>query len=235
MSTPEAHIPENSLFPDQQGACDAGSCARDRIFDAARKLFYKFGIRGVSVDAIAAEADTTKVTLYRVFESKEDLVVKVLEDQSKRYWSWWDSVIGQHQGDARAQLEALFATFRDKLARLGADRGCPLSNASVESVEENHPARAIIHAHKAELTRRLRALCREMGARQPDVLGDSLSLLLIGTLTAQIGGDAKEQVASIYDAAMALVDSPALGVARAKAKGAEPRARRARTRPRPVE
>ena len=96
MSTPETRIPENSPFPDQRSTCDAGSCARDRIFDAARKLFYKFGIRGVSVDAIAAEADTTKVTLYRVFDSKEDLVVKVLEDQSKRFWSWWDSVIAQH-------------------------------------------------------------------------------------------------------------------------------------------
>jgi AcrR family transcriptional regulator len=218
MSTPETRVPENSPFPDQRSTCDAASCARDRIFDAARKLFYKYGIRGVSVDAIAAEADTTKVTLYRVFESKEDLVVKVLEDQSKRFWSWWDSVIAQHEGDARAQLDALFANIRDKLALLGADRGCPLSNASVEIVEEDHPARAIIRAHKAELTRRLRALCRAMGARQPDVLGDSLSLLLMGTFSARIGDDASEQVASIHDAAMALLDSPALGVARAKAK-----------------
>ena len=57
-----------------------------------------------------------------------------------------------------------------------------------------------------------------MGARQPDVLGDSLSLLLMGTFSARIGDDASEQVASIHDAAMALVDSPALGVARARAK-----------------
>ncbi|HVS23826.1 MAG TPA: TetR/AcrR family transcriptional regulator [Gammaproteobacteria bacterium] len=218
MSTPKTKILPGSPFPGGVAECDAASCARDRIFEAARKLFYKYGIRGVSVDAIAAEADTTKVTLYRVFESKEDLVVKVLEDQSKRFWSWWDSVIAQHQGDARAQLDVLFANIRDKLAVLGADRGCPLSNASVEIVEEEHPARAIIRAHKAALTRRLRALCREMGARQPDVLGDSLSLLLMGTFSARIGDDASEQVASIHDAAMALLDSPALGVARAKAK-----------------
>jgi AcrR family transcriptional regulator len=216
MSTPKAKILESSPFPDGE-MCGADSCARDRIFDAARKLFYKFGIRGVSVDAIAAEADTTKVTLYRVFESKDDLVAKVLDEQKQRFWTWWDSIVARHPGDARAQLDALFAEIRDCIA-YGAERGCPLSNAAVEVVEEDHPARKIIRAHKAELTRRLRALCTEMGAREPNLLGDSLSLLLIGTMSARVGGDGKEQVASIYDAAKALIDSPALGVAPAKSK-----------------
>jgi hypothetical protein len=75
-----------------------------------------------------------------------------------------------------------------------------------------------MRAHKAELTRRLRALCRDLGAKQPDLLGDSLSLILIGALSARIGSETQEQVASIYDAAKALIDSPALGLAPAKSK-----------------
>jgi AcrR family transcriptional regulator len=216
MSTPEMKVPESSPFPDD-AKCDGESCARDRIFEAARKLFYKYGIRGVSVDSIAAEAETTKVTLYRLFESKDDLVAKVLDEQKQRFWKWWDSIVAQHDGDPRAQLDALFAEIRDCIA-YGAERGCPLSNAAVEVVEKDHPARAVMRAHKAELTRRLRGLCRDLGAKQPDLLGDSLSLILIGALSARIGSETQDQVASIYDAAKALIDSPALGVPPAKSK-----------------
>ncbi len=216
MSTPKTKIHEPSPFPND-AKCDTESCARDRIFEAARKLFYKFGIRGVSVDAIAAEADTTKVTLYRLFESKDDLVAKVLDEQKQRFWKWWDEIVAQHPGNPRAQLDALFSEIRDCIA-FGAERGCPLSNAAVEVVEKDHPARAVMRAHKAELTKRLRGLCRDLGANQPDLLGDALSLILIGALQARIGSETKEQVASIYDAAKALIDSPALGVAPAKSK-----------------
>jgi len=76
----------------------------------------------------------------------------------------------------------------------------------------------VMRAHKAELTKRLRGLCRDLGANQPALLGDALSLILIGALSAKLGSETKEQVASIYDAAKALIDSPALGVAPAKSK-----------------
>ena len=200
MSTPQNRLSSDSPFPDEK-SCDAGSCARDRIFDAAKKLFYRLGLRGVSVDAIAAEADTTKVTFYRVFESKEDLVVKVLEDQSQRFWNWWDTIIAKHEGDPRAQLDALFADIRERIAGENADRGCVLCNAAVEIVEEEHPGREVIRAHRAELAKRLRDLCR-----------DALSLLLSGMFSARIDSKAPEQFGSVYDAAKALIESPALGI-----------------------
>src|SRR4029079_18985409 len=107
MSPPDTKIHAESPFPDGSSTCTAGSCARDRIFEAARRLFYKFGIRGVTDDALAAEADTTKVTLYRVFDSKEQLICAVLEDQAKRFWKWWDSVAARHPGKPREQILAL--------------------------------------------------------------------------------------------------------------------------------
>jgi AcrR family transcriptional regulator len=211
MSTPETKISSDSPFLNED-SCVAGSCARDRIFEAAKKLFYRLGIRGVSVDAIAAEADTTKVTFYRVFESKEDLVVKVLEDKSKSFWSWWDSVIAQHEGNPRAQLDALFADVQRRIASDSADRGCLMCNSVVELVEDGHPAREVIRAHRAELASRLRGLCSELGARQPEVLGDALGLLLNGLFSARIDSKGAQQLGSLYDAAKALIESPALGV-----------------------
>jgi AcrR family transcriptional regulator len=208
MSTAEKHAHVTSPF-EQDSKCEEGACARDRIFEAAKKLFYKSGIRGVSVDAIAAEANTTKVTLYRVFSSKEELIVKVLEEQARRWSQWWDEIVARHPGEPRKQIEALFAAFRDEITGDSAERGCAMANAAVE-VEAGHPAKRLIREHKLEMARRMRELCREMGAKNPDQLGNALMLLLSGAFAARLVYDGREQIAAVCDAAKALLDS-ALG------------------------
>ncbi|MBV8030354.1 MAG: helix-turn-helix transcriptional regulator, partial [Betaproteobacteria bacterium] len=47
---------------------------RERILGAADRLFYEHGIRAVGVDAVAAEADVSKRTLYKHYPSKDALV-----------------------------------------------------------------------------------------------------------------------------------------------------------------
>jgi AcrR family transcriptional regulator len=215
MSTPELRVPESSSPFTPLAHCAAGACARDRLFSAAINLFYKQGIRAVSVDAIAAEAGTTKVTFYRVFESKDDLIVQVLQEQSKRYWQWWDAIVAEFPGQPRRQLEELIARFQSEIIGDEECRGCAVANAAVEIVDEDHPARDVIKKHKQEIAQRLRGLCREMGARQPEVLGDALGLLFSGALSARLAFDNREQVSSVSAAAAALIDSPAIGVPRA--------------------
>jgi AcrR family transcriptional regulator len=188
---------------------DANASARDRIFCAAINLFYRNGIRAVSVDAIAEEAGTTKVTFYRVFESKDDLIVQVIEEQSRRFWEWWDSIVAEHPGQPRKQLEELIVRFRDEIVGDEQCRGCAVANSAVE-IDDDHPARAVIKKHKIEIAHRFRDLCREMGARQPDVLGDALSLLYSGAFAARLSYDGREQIATVTTAAAALLDS-ALG------------------------
>jgi len=209
MSTPQKQIPVASPF-EPETKCDESACARDRIFEAAKKLFYKSGIRGVSVDAIAAEANTTKVTLYRVFSSKDELIVKVLEEQAQRWDRWWNETVARHPGKPRKQIEALFDSFRDELTSEAADRGCTMANAAVE-LEEDHPAKQVIRNHKLELGKRMRALCREMGAKHPDQLGDSLMLLFRGAFSARLVHEGREQIAVVAIAAKALLDSASLG------------------------
>ena len=212
MSTPETHSRVTPPFADNVPKCTTDSCARDRIFEAAKNLFYRYGIRGVSVDAIAAEADTTKVTLYRVFDSKEQLICAVLEDQAQRFWRWWDSVAARYPGQPREQISALFSELSDFMEQETSERGCPLTNAAVEVVEEDHPARELLRKNKAEKVRRLRELCRELGARQPEALADALMLLVNGMFSSRVTSDGTTHVATAYEAAMALVDSPSLGV-----------------------
>ena len=212
MSTTSLKVSEESHSPFTALAqCDAGACARDRLFSAAINLFYRNGIRAVSVDAIAAEAGTTKVTFYRVFESKDDLIVQVLQEQSKRFWDWWDAIVAEHPGQPRKQIEQLIERFQAEIIGDEACRGCAVANAAVEIVDEDHPARAVIKQHKLDIAKRLRDLCRQMGAKQPDILGDALSLLYSGAFSARLAFDNREQMGALSAAASALLDSP-LGV-----------------------
>jgi AcrR family transcriptional regulator len=205
MSTPAT--PKGAVPPFSAAVkCDESSCARDRIFEAARNLFYRYGIRGVSVDQIAAEASTTKVTLYRVFASKDDLIIQVLEEHKKRFWEWWDSIVSPFEGDPRKQLEALFDSLADKVCAEDAGRGCPVVNTAVEVVDDEHPAKRLIHAHNAEIASRLQALCRGMRVPDPDDLGNALTLLVVGAFGARVVFNNSHQVASVSRAAKALID-----------------------------
>jgi AcrR family transcriptional regulator len=169
---------------------------RDRIFESACELFYRDGIRAVCVDAIAAEAGSNKMSFYRNFGSKEELVTEYLQGQVQEYWDWWDAAIAPQQGDPRAQLDALFRAYLEK-SRSVTVSGCALGNAALELRDAAHPGFAITRAYKAEMRRRLRELACAAGARDPDQLGDALQLVLEGGYLSRItfGDDGPFEVA----------------------------------------
>jgi len=188
---------------------------RDRILDTACDLFYRHDIRAVGVDAIASEAGTNKMSFYRSFPSKDDLVAEYLADQEGEYWKWWDEVIAPHAGNPRRQAEALIDSVVD-LARLKAKtiagcktaRGCALGNACVEIPEDNQHLGDIVHKYKNEIRRRLRKLAREMGAREPEVLGDALMLMMEGSYFTRLTfPNNTGPVASLPKAARTLIEA----------------------------
>lgn len=187
-------------------------CTKERILRAAQNLFYRHGIRAVSVDAIAAEAETTKVTLYRLFDSKDALVAACLEDQTRRFWEWWDITIKPHEGNPRAQIEALFGLLENRICHKAANRGCPITNTAVE-IDSEHPAARIVREHHDEIARRFRKMCEEMKAQRPEALGDALTLLVAGAFSVRCVFDNAEHVGTVGEAARALLDS-ALGAKR---------------------
>jgi AcrR family transcriptional regulator len=158
---------------------------RDRIMQTARELFYRRGIRAVGVDAIACEAGTNKMSFYRCFGSKDALVAEYLRGQAREVWDRWEQTIAPHAGDPRAQVGALFDLLVTNACKVDS-RGCSLANAAVEISDSDHPARAVVEEFKGEMNRRFRELAREMGAREPDELGDSLMLLWEGTYLTRL-------------------------------------------------
>jgi AcrR family transcriptional regulator len=173
-----------SAAPDQRTEKDAVA-PRDRILAAAGDLFYRHGIRAVGVEAIAEAARTNKMTLYRHFDSKDELVAEYLRQSAKAADSCWARYAQAYPGDARAQLRAWLEEMAAHVASCDA-RGCPLVNAAVELPQKGHPARRVIEEHKIAQRARLVALCAAAGLSEPDSLADELYLLLEGArVTAQ--------------------------------------------------
>jgi AcrR family transcriptional regulator len=163
---------------------------RARLLAVAGDLFYRHGIRAVGVEAIAEAAGTNKMTLYRHFASKDELVAEYLRQTARQADGCWDRYRQEHPGDALAQIRAWLAEVADHLADTG-ERGCALANAAVELPEKDHPARRVIEEFKLAQRTRLSELCRAAGLSEPDMLADELHLLLEGArVTSQsVGAD----------------------------------------------
>ncbi|MFK0331795.1 TetR/AcrR family transcriptional regulator [Rhizobium sp. NPDC090275] len=151
---------------------------RERIVSTAAELFREHGIRGIGVDAIAEGALTNKMTLYRHFGSKDELVCETLRRASEKAEAIWRELEATHPDDARAQLLAWIELRTQSLC--GDQVGCDLANAAIELKGEGHPAYSVIERHKAEQRDRLEALCLAAGVREPQLLADTLTLLLEG-------------------------------------------------------
>jgi AcrR family transcriptional regulator len=178
--------------------------ARERVLETATELFYREGIRAVGIDRVIAESGVAKMSLYRNFASKEDLVLAFLIESDRGYWQRWDQAMAQHAGDPRQQLRDLFAMLARRVRRPGY-RGCPFINTATEFPDPRDRARAFCHAHKRQLSQRLRDLACAVGARDPEMLADQLHLLIEGAYSsAQTLGAPR---AGLEAAAEALVEA----------------------------
>jgi AcrR family transcriptional regulator len=152
---------------------------RERILSAASELFYRHGIRAVGVDTVAEAAETNKMTLYRHFSSKDELVAEYLQRLAEKAMSSWDGLEADHPGNPSAQLRAWLKDMAAHVAS-GDERRCPLANAAVELPEKGHPARRVIEAFKTAQRERLVQLCAAAALAEPEMLADELFLLLEG-------------------------------------------------------
>jgi AcrR family transcriptional regulator len=161
---------------------------RARILAAAGELFYRHGIRAVGVDAIAEAAGTNKMTLYRHFASKDELVSEYLRQSAHAADECWERFAQAHPGDPRAQLRAWLEEMAGHLAEPD-ERGCALANAAIELPDKDHPARRVIEEFKRAHRMSLVRLGQDADLSEPELLADELHLLLEGArVTAQSVG-----------------------------------------------
>jgi AcrR family transcriptional regulator len=169
----------NPNFVNTAPADQNRAAPRERIVAAACDLFYRHGIRAVGVEAIAEAAGTNKMTLYRHFSSKDELVAECLRQVAAKADALWDRIEAAHPAAPRAQLRAWVAALGEHLASVD-ERGCAMCNAAAELPDRTHPARGVIEAFKSAQRERLARLCAAAGASQPELLADELFLLVEG-------------------------------------------------------
>src|SRR5258708_26013299 len=151
----------------------------ERILAAADELFRRHGIRGVGVDAIAEAAGTNKMTLYRHFESKDELIAEWVRGVVAQKDGIWDEMVAKHPNDPVAQIKDWTRRTADALAQME-KRGSPILNALAELPERDHPARKVIDAHRAREHDRLRVLFQQAGVPEPELSPDQRFFLLEG-------------------------------------------------------
>jgi AcrR family transcriptional regulator len=178
---------------------------RERILLAARDLFHRHGIRGVGVETIAEAAGTNKMTLYRHFDSKDDLIVAYLRGVAVEVDEMWRDFERDHPGDMQGQLKAWLVCAEECVT--SDDRGCDLANAAVELTQDGHPGRAIIEQLKTEHRNRLASLCRRAGIAQSEVLADTLTLLLEGARVSRQAAGSKGPSAKFISTAEAVIET----------------------------
>lgn len=162
---------------------EAKISAREVILETAANLFFREGFRAVGVDTIIKRADVAKMTLYRHFPSKDDLIKAYLQDTNNKFWAWFDESTAQAADQPAAQLIAFFKAL-EKLVTSPQCYGCPFLNVVVDFPEGGHPGHQVALEHKQAVRSRFRELAHQAGARAPHMLADQLLLLMDGAFMA---------------------------------------------------
>jgi AcrR family transcriptional regulator len=159
----------------------SGIPTRERIISAASALFYNDGIRGVSVDAVAAKAGVTKRTLYYHFKSKDDLVAAYLAARDQPNLALFRQWFSEAEGGLPAKVEAIFRNLA-RSARHPKWKGCGFLRTSAELANmPGHPAMKIGAAHKKKFEEWLRATFEAESVADPLRLARQILLLLDGS------------------------------------------------------
>jgi AcrR family transcriptional regulator len=158
---------------------------RDRLLDAATRLFCRFGINSVGVDAIVEAAGTAKTTLYSSFGSKDGLVEAVLEREGRAWRTWFLAELDGPGGTAQERLGRIGPALRQWFGRENFF-GCPFINAVGEFDKSDDRMRARAIAHKKIVLERLAALCAEAQFPEPVQMAHALGLVIDGAIVAAL-------------------------------------------------
>ena len=141
-------------------ATPASATPRERILRTAHDLFYRDGIRATGIDRVIAQSGVAKVTFYRQFPSKDDLILAFLDHRHERWMAWFVDALARHGGTPAAIAPALAEWLR------GADyRGCAFLNSVGELAAALPAVLDVTRRHKLGMTAAVTRLMRPAPGR----------------------------------------------------------------------
>ena len=172
-----------------EASAGARPSARERILDTAYELFSRHGTRAVGVDRIIAECGIAKMTLYRNFPSKDDLILAFLERRDELWTRAWLQAEAQRRGASPAErLLAIFDTFGGWFATDGFE-GCSFINVMLEIDDVSNPVRQATVRHLADIRTFVAGLAEEAGIQDPDGFARQWHILMKGSIVSAAEGD----------------------------------------------
>jgi AcrR family transcriptional regulator len=161
----------------------------DRIRRAAYELFSRNGVRDVGVDAVIAHAGTAKMTLYRTFPSKDDLILDFLRRREQLWTEEWLQHESRLRGERpQDQLLAIFDLFSEWFARPDFE-GCAFITTMMTVNDPASPVRRASVEHLANIRGYLRQLAQEAEVADVDRFARQWHLLMKGSIMAAHEGD----------------------------------------------
>ncbi|MDB5988308.1 MAG: TetR family transcriptional regulator [Nevskia sp.] len=149
--------------------------ARERILLAAHDLFYREGVRATGVDRVIAESGVAKLTFYRHFPSKNDLILEFLEYRHQRWMACFIDALKRQHDKGRPGLQALVPALAQWF-RSGDYRGCAFINSVVELGGVLPEAMEISRRHKQEMTDVIAGLLPKSRRRVQDAQAIALAV-----------------------------------------------------------
>ncbi|MEP7364024.1 MAG: TetR family transcriptional regulator [Acidobacteriota bacterium] len=162
---------------------------RDHLVTVAQRMFRSAGFHAVSVDAIIEQADVARMTLYKNFKSKEDLIVAALEQEDRQFRQWLAASVEARSARPEDRIFQTFMALHERFASAGY-YGCAFIRASIEFPDPHHPIHRAAKAHKQMIRTYLHGLAADAGAGNPVALAEQLYVLFEGAITAsQLHGE----------------------------------------------
>jgi AcrR family transcriptional regulator len=160
--------------------------AGERVWDAAREIFYQEGVRCSGVAEIAERSGVGKPSIYRAFGSKDELAVAYLRERGISPREVMEAVRAAYPDDPRARLRHVISQIADAIAAPG-HRGCPLANAVVEFPDRTHPVRVVAQELKHRSLALFTELVRPLPVTDPEQVAYLIQMLVEGAhMTGQI-------------------------------------------------
>ncbi|RME99179.1 MAG: TetR family transcriptional regulator, partial [Alphaproteobacteria bacterium] len=174
----------------------AVSAKRERLIETAMRLFYTQGFHATGIDTIISEAGVARMTLYKHFKSKNDLILAVLQRRDEEFRAWFKSAVDASARRPRDKLLALFDVLEDWFTGKAFPEvgfaGCAFINACAEFAAADNPAHQMAAKHKRLLQDYVTNIARQARAPDPEGLAGDLMLLAEGAIvTMQVSRDAK--------------------------------------------
>lgn len=167
----------------------SGTPARDRILASAYALFSQHGVRAIGIDAIIKHSGVARMTLYRNFTSKSELVLAFLREREQRWTlGWLQEEVTRRAETSHERLLAIFDVFDEWFGRQDFE-GCSFINVMLETADSTSPIHKASVAHLAEIRSFLRSLATGAGVRDPDDFSRKWHILMKGSIVAAAEGD----------------------------------------------